>query len=411
MALLTSLRFAVDALRANPFRSVLTLSGVVLGVATLIALSAALDALGRTVRETLEEHGAGTFRVRRERRWADATYKEEVSTRKPITSSELRALDERRSLTDMVAGEMWDWGNRVSSGGRTTGPTAAVVGGAPGFLEANHLRLEHGRSLTPLDLTHRTQVAVIGADLVQALFPKGPASALGEEILVGRAYFRVVGTIEPLPTPLGMGGGSRNSLVLIPLSTFESQFGSRSLFITARARSPERLAEAIDEARAILRWVRRVPADAPDDFLVTDNREVAELLEGISLLLMATAGFVSLISLVVGGVSIANLMLVTVQLRTREIGLRLAIGARPSAVLWQFLLEAALLSGCGGLAGIAIGWGGVKLAGAVLQLDLAVSGWSIVAGVGVSVVVGLLAGGYPARRASNLDPVQALRTD
>jgi putative ABC transport system permease protein len=265
--------------------------------------------------------------------------------------------------------------------------------------------VERGRYLTHLDLERKRLSCVIGADIVEKLFPV--EDPLEKEIRIEGKRFFIVGILEEKGK---IFGESLDNTVIIPISTFQKNFGMRwrSVNIMAQAREGQKN-QAIDEIRNVMRRRRKVPPDKPDDFAINSSDALMDAynkLTGAAFLVMIG---VSSLSLLVGGIGIMNIMLVSVTERTREIGIRKAVGARYRDILWQFLIEAMTVSGLGGVLGIILGFAIAKLISIASNLPATIPIWSIVLGFGFSSAVGIFFGLYPATKAARLDPVEALR--
>ncbi|HEY4612375.1 MAG TPA: FtsX-like permease family protein, partial [Bacteroidota bacterium] len=248
-------------------------------------------------------------------------------------------------------------------------------------------------------------VAVLGANVVEKVFPRG--GALGADVRIDGMQYNVIGIIESKGTSLG---GNQDNFVVIPLTTFLDHYGEdRSLHIMVKSKTPEQFDEAVDEARFILRVARKVEPGAEDDFAIFSNDSLIEQFNEFTFYVKMGIGFISFISLLAAGVGIMNIMLVSVTERTKEIGVRKAIGARKQAILMQFIMEAIVLCQLGGIVGIALGILGGNITAlafefpAIIPIDWALIGFALCAFIGV------VFGVYPAWKASNLDPIEALR--
>lgn len=401
-------RLALRSIASHRARAALTLSGAVLGVFGMVAIATTLEALATGVREAVLHHGAGVFRVQRVLRYSGASGYEELSSYDPIGPEHLRFLGERTRLSGWVAGEAWSWGQRAVAGERATAEVVTVVGGSAESLVANSLHLGHGRFLTEADAEHARPVVVVGAKIAEYLFPGDAHHGIGKQLELRGQLLDVVGVLAPMPAIVDP---QRLNLVFLPRPTFEKMWGTRSLYLTLKANDPERVNEAIAEAHALMRRARRLPVGAPDDFVVSSNQRVENMLTGLSLAMGAALGALTFICLLVGGIGLMNITLASVSQRTREIGVLMAIGARPGVVRLQFLTEAVVLALIGGTIGILMAFGVAGLASLVIGIPIGVPLWAVLLGLGSSTLTGLLAGLYPAARAAALDPIEALRQD
>jgi putative ABC transport system permease protein len=264
-----------------------------------------------------------------------------------------------------------------------------------------------GRVLVESDVELARPSAVVGADVADQLFPGWePGAVIGQRILVSGRPFAVVGLMERRGRFLGM---AMDNNVLLPFSAFERIFGSKRSITIAVAAPPGRLSELEDELTGILRRARTVPPGKPDDFTLNRQEQFLKVYQGLTRALYGVAMGVGLITLVVGGIGIMNIMMVSVHERTREIGVRRALGARRRTILAQFMIEASLVSALGGAIGTGLGLAAAQLVALLSPLAAAVTPSAVALGLGFSAAVGLLFGSWPAWRAAHLDPVEALR--
>lgn len=399
---------AFRALTDHPGRSFLTLLGIVIGIIALVVMMALIGALDSSVRAATRPLGVGVFQVQREPRFGGGGMSaKDLAKRKSFTMDDLRELRRRLELTREVGGEMWSWMNAIRTSERKTQPACHIVGGTPSFLESNGIELEAGRPIAEQDLMLHSNVAVIGSDVVETLFPGGTREAIGSTIRLRGRPFTVVGTMAKRPTLFGAAW--RNCVVEIPIDTFHRSFFFQSLHITFIARDPENIGPAQDEVVATLRAMRKVKYGDPDDFETFSNQSVSERLNALSVIIGGAAASICVIALLVGGIGVMNIMLISVMERTREIGIRKALGARRLTILGQFITEAVVLALVGGVGGVLLASVAVQVAGRVLELPAEVPGFAVALALASSAITGLVAGIYPAARAAKLDPIEALR--
>ncbi|MFO0722932.1 MAG: ABC transporter permease [Myxococcota bacterium] len=398
---------AFGTLIDRPSRSLLTLLGIVIGIVALVVMMALIGALQGSLDKAMEPLGVGVFQAQREPAFEGGGNIDWSKKRKPFTMNDVEALRERLQLTEAVGGEAWDWGVSVRTEKRSTNPVCGTAGVTPSFMVANGMELEAGRFIQDSDIDGVRDVAVIGSDIVKTLFPNGPQEAIGSTIRLKNRPFLVIGTMEERP---GLFGAAwRNCLSAVPISSFERAFGKRSLHVTFVAKDKSSVAPAEAEAVMTIRSLRGVKPGKADDFDVFDNESSGEGLAGLGLAITFAAAAICLVALAVGGVGVMNIMLVSIMERTREIGVRKALGARPSMILAQFLTEATVLTTLGGTAGVVIAYLVVSLTEVALDITAPVPLWTVALALVSAVVVGLFAGMYPAIRASRLPPIEALR--
>jgi putative ABC transport system permease protein len=398
-----SVGIALDALRANKLRSLLTLVGVIIGVSSVIAVMSLVQGLDRYVASELASAGSDVFQVDKVGAEFDWLAMQDKLRRRDLTSDDAAAIARAARHVRAVVAE-----RSAFAGVRRDARSLANVqvrGVQPGYMEVNDLPVARGRPLTATDETARAAVAVIGSEVADHLF--GPLDPLGREIRVAGRRVVVVGVGERKGSSFG---ASQDMYVLLPFGAFERTWGrDESVTLGVRARSQSVFQQAQDEVRGILRARRHVAPGRDDDFEIVTPEMLTGLWRNLSGAIFVVILGVSVISLVVGGIVIMNIMLVSVTERTREIGVRKALGARRRDILAQFLIEAVTLASVGGAIGLGIGVALSLLIGLATPLPTYVSPLAIVLALAVSTGVGVLFGAWPAARAARKDPIEALR--
>jgi putative ABC transport system permease protein len=406
MAFWDTVRLAFGTFRSNPLRSFLTLLGIVIGVTTVVSMMALIEGLKNQVNEQMSELGSDCFQVQRLPFGQGSLSTAELARRPRFGYPDLDAIRLQPSVAT-AAGEDSKGGQKASTSERESRANVNVWAGTPEYFATNAVSLDSGRPFTDTEFMDRRNVAVIGADLADTLWPG--VSPLGREFrLLGRT-FQVIGTLKRRGGFLG--GGSQDNQAMIPLSTFGVMFGVRDFRISIQAKSADVLQRAQDEVTLLMRRRHNLKPDQPDDFFLYSNASATEMFNNLTTAVSAASFGVCLLSLLVGGIGILNIMLVAVTERTREIGIRKALGAKRYRILAQFALEAVVLSLVGGAAGVALGAGLAQLARWMINLPTEVPMWAVVVSLVMSCGVGLLFGIYPAARAAKLDPVEAMRTE
>jgi putative ABC transport system permease protein len=387
-------RVALDALRANRLRSVLTMLGVVIGVAAVVALVAIGTGTKQQIEQQVEGLGSNLLIV--------VPGRLEAGSAPSVSTLSLDDVD----TVSRVVGDRSRVAVTVASGETVRAGSRTAFASMQGVLETTPSvfvrRLDRGSYLTRSDVSTARRVAVLGAGVATQLF--GDRDPIGRQVTIGGVRFRVIGTFEPLGQSLGV---DRDSEVHIPVTAAQRLLGTDRIDALA-IRAPDR--ERIGTLGADI--VAALTRSHPDsDFSAVTQEQILGVLGDILGVLTGVLAAIAGISLLVGGVGVSNIMLVSVRERTREIGLRKAVGARPRDIGLQFLLEAVLLTTIGGVIGMALGITAALLVDRLSPVPAAVTWWSLALAFGVSALVGIIFGVVPAQRAGRLDPVVALRTE
>jgi len=412
-----NVRFAILAVRAHKLRASLTVLGIVVGVATVIAMVSIVNGFNNNMVRNFQSFGAtlvmfqkyeprfgpGGHRPEGELRRKDLTLEDAAALRAAIP--EMRAVSPQRYL--------WDNSDYHLKYRDAEARSPRVLGVMEEYSLATNRIVAQGRFLTTMDVEHAADVIVLGDEIREKVFPN--EDPINKKVQLGHDSYLVVGVLEKKGR---MFGESRDNLVLIPITTFDRRFpwirlgggGGDALRIATVPYAPDQVAIVIEKARTILRARRHVPFNKPDDFGIVTPDKLIESFQGITRGVTLAMVFIAFISLLIGGVGVMNIMLVSVTERTREIGVRKAVGAYRRDIVLQFLTEATTLSLLGGAIGVLVGVAvpaGVKKAFDALPAETPF--WAIVVGLAVSLSVGIFFGLYPAVKASRLDPIEALR--
>jgi putative ABC transport system permease protein len=405
MQMKESVVIALDVIRNHKMRSFLTLLGVIIGVTSIIGMQSLIEGFQRNIHQQMEQLGASVFQVQKFPVDFGERDNEKYRNRKDITWDEARAIEKYCSSVSRVGPEAWQFGVIAKYRDKKTGPSNQLAGGVPAFFSNNGYFIEDGRAISDVDLQQNRQVAVIGQDIVEQLFPY--ENPIGNDINVDGRRYQVIGTIEEKGSSFGQ---SQDNIVILPLSTFMKFYGEkRSLNITVEADSPELMDAAIEEVIGALRAFRKVPPGEPNDFEIWTSDTLIDSFNKITRSVRIGALVIVSFSLLVAGIGIMNIMLVSIRERTREIGIRRAIGATQRDILFQFLVEAIFLSEIGGLIGILVGVGIGQFVALVSPVPASIPVTTIIVGFVFCSLVGLIFGVYPATKASKMDPIESLR--
>jgi putative ABC transport system permease protein len=404
-----SLAMAMHAIRANKLRSVLTILGIVVGIFSVISVMTAMEVLRNSIEEGIAELGANTFQIQKFVGGFNTSHAERHKwrNRRNITYEQALQVREKVKLAEAVGIEVWTGGKVVLWEGKKTMPNIGIGGENVDGLITNDMVVEFGRGLTAQDVDQARRVIIFGNTVIEKLFPPS-MSPIGETVRIDGIQYEVIGVFQPKGSALG---GRENNYGIIPITAHFEKYGKsqRSVNIMVKAKSREVFDDCLEQARMVLRIARRLPPGAEDDFGYYSNDSVIKQFNEFTLYVRLGVLVVSSISLLAAGIGIMNIMLVSVTERTREIGIRKAIGAQRNDIMSQFIIEAVLLCQVGGALGTAAGIVGGNAISILLEVSVVIPWMWVGIGIIACTLVGLIFGVYPAWKASMLDPIEALR--
>jgi len=397
---------ALSAIWANKLRSFLTVLGNIVAVTSIIAVVSLITGMNSYVTDAIvSDVGADSFSIQRMPIIRSEEDADRFRGNPRVTLEDAEAV---RRYSDRVGAVMAQSGSAAAvSYGTKEFESVRIRGVTADYILFPTFDAERGRLFTPAEVNRKRPVAVLGFDTAEKLF--GDASPLDKVIKIAGRHFRVVGVSSKKGSVFGQ---SQDDFGVIPLGAFDKIFGSRTgLEVTVRPQDPSLIAAAMDDATVALRIERRLKPKEPDNFGLFTSDTILDIYHQATRGIFAVLVGVVALSLVVGGIVIMNIMLMVVTERTKEIGLRKALGARRRDIVWQILTESITLSTFGGVIGTALGFGLAMIIAALSPLPAAVEIWSIALGIGITAVVGLFFGLYPAMQAAALDPIEALRRE
>jgi putative ABC transport system permease protein len=400
---------ALSAIRGSKLRSILTLLGVAVGVFSIICVMTAVGVLRNSIEEGLTQLGANTFQLQKFPVGIQGGHeaRRRLRNRKDITYEQALLVRDRATLAESVGIEITTWGRIVYWEKNRTNPNVGLLGENVEGIATNDWTIEFGRSLSYQDLDLAQPIMILGKTVAEKLFPPS-FNPVGETVRVEGSLYTVIGVFAKKGGSLG---GNQDNFVVVPITTFFEKNGrtGRSVNIMVKAKSRELLDDTIEQSRSILRTARRVPPGQDDDFAYFSNDSLVKEFNDFTFYLRLGVLVVSSIALLAAGVGIMNIMLVSVTERTREIGIRKAIGAQRKAILAQFIIEAVILCEFGGIIGVLLGILGGNVVSILVEAPAVIPwDWAGI-GIGVCSLVGLIFGVYPAWKAATLDPIEALR--
>ncbi len=408
MHILEIIKVAFASLHSNKLRSTLTIVGIIVGIFSIIAISTVIEMLQTTIEKGVSQLGQNTFQIQK---WpaiqtGGPGEAARFRNRPDITLQEFYLLKEKLVEAKSIGAEQWSFGRVIKAGNRETNPNVQVSGCTPDAFPNNKWTVEDGRAFNEKDVQSYSKVIVLGPDVAKKLFPN--YSALNQEVTVDGYKLRVIGILESQGDIFGQ---SQDNFALIPITAFQSMYGkrSRSINITVMSHNKETYTELMQIAEGYFRTIRKLGPGEENNFDIFSNESILTRINDITAGVRIGSIVVAAIALLAAGVGIMNIMLVSVTERTREIGIRKAIGAKKVNVLVQFIVEAITLCLIGGIAGIFLGVLIGNLAGSFLNANAVIPIDWVLIGVFLCVLIGVTFGTYPAYKAANLDPIEALR--
>jgi putative ABC transport system permease protein len=402
-----NLQVAWIQLKSSKLRSILTTMGITIGIATVIFIVAILEGYMLNISEELQGLGANVFQVQKYEASAGIrVHGRQREVRKNIERQYAEEIRDRCSAVKFCGAEVWTGGQSYRYKDKKTNPSFVLAGGEPEFFYNNNLPIGRGRIISRSDVVSSAKVVVIGKDIVDELFPF--EEPLGKFMKISGIKFKIIGIFEDFGTQTF--GRTTNNRAAIPITTFEDIYGKyRSVNLTIMANDASQIDDAKSQVIGVMRQLRKIPPGEENNFAMWSNESLTESFQNTAEMIQLVAIMLGMISLLVGSIGVMNIMLVTVTERTREIGVRKAVGAKRQAILVQFLNESVFLSLIGGFLGIVLGFSLAFLVTSIFDMPFAVPLWSVITGLAVTTLVGLFAGIYPAAKASKLDPIEALR--
>ncbi|MGA7720738.1 MAG: ABC transporter permease [Ignavibacteriaceae bacterium] len=397
---------SLQSLKNNRLRTLLTILGVVVGIFSIIVIMTIITMLQTSIETGVNFLNKDTFEIQKFPAIGDHSDFDKYRNRKNIKLEDYYRFEKLMTHAKYVGASQEDYPKVIKFRDKQTNPNIAVVGLTIGEFRTYNVGIEKGREFMQTDIDYSERVCLLGHDVYDKLF--SGIDPIGQEIRIDNQPVKIIGLMEQRPPIFGQ---SRDNFVIIPISTYQSFYGSQNetVSITVQSYSDLDYQENMDEAIGYLRTIRKVPPGKDNDFEIFSNESIMSQINNITGGVKIGAMVISIIALLAAGVGIMNIMLVSVTERTREIGIRKAVGAKKKNILMQFLIEAVILCLIGGFIGIILGVGVGNIAGSFLAADAVIPYEWILIGLSMCLFVGVIFGTYPAYKAANLDPIEALR--
>ena len=397
---------ALSAIWAHKMRSLLTLLGVIIGVTTIIAMMTIITGLQRYLEDSMSMLANNTFQVQRYDNSINFGPPDREFERRPnITIEHADAIREYCPSVMLVGPEVWSYSIEVRYRDKKTNPNVMMAGGTPEFQVNNGYYVGKGRFITDADVDYNRNVIVLGSDIVEKLFEY--IDPLGQIVKINGVRYTVIGVLDEMGSIFGQ---SRDNCAVIPISTYQKVYGDKkSIYITVQGKSAALMEQAKEEVIDIMRAKRGLKPSEENNFALWSSNTLIDSMNKMTLWIKVAAIGICAISLLVAGIGIMNIMLVSVTERTKEIGVRKAVGGKKRDIMSQFIIEAVVLSVIGGIIGVGFGFAVGAIFGAAANMPTAVPIWSVILGLVFCSFIGLVFGIWPAAKAARLEPIEALR--
>jgi putative ABC transport system permease protein len=408
MEIIETIKVAFASLKTNRLRSMLTILGIIVGIFSIIAISTVVEMLQKSIEDGVSMLGQNTFQIQKfpAIQMGGPADRAKFRNRPDITLEEYYKLREKLKEAKYVGAEQWTFGKQVKAGNRQTNPNVQLAGITPEAFPNNKWVVDQGRAFSEKDVERYEEYTVLGSDLAKTLFPA--YKPIDQIVTIDGHKLKVIGVLEAQG---GSFGQSQDNFAIIPISTFQNYYGKRSRSINITVMSPDKdsYENVIELAEGYFRTIRNLKGNDENNFDFFSNESLLTQINQITASVRIGSVVVAAIALLAAGVGIMNIMLVSVTERTREIGIRKAIGAKKINILFQFLIESVVLCLTGGIIGIVLGVAAGNFAGSFLKAVAVIPVDWVLIGVLLCVVIGVSFGTYPAYKAANLDPIEALR--
>ena len=399
---------ATKAIMSNKFRSFLSMLGIIIGVAAVIIMMAIGQGSKESIRTEISKIGTNLINIQPGSDMGHGGVRQDPSEMQTLKVEDYEAIKAEAKLTKYASPEVNTAGQVIYGANNTT---TTVYGESPDYLEIKQWKVQHGVCFTEKDIKKSAKVCVVGVSIVKELFGEHypPANAVGKNIRFRSIPFRIVGVLES--KGYNNWGMDQDNVMIVPFTTVMKRIQAQTYLnsISTSALSEEVTDDAIAELTQIMRRSHKLKDEAPDNFTIRSLQEMMDTMDStmnsVTIILVVAAAF----SLLVAGIGIMNIMLVSVTERTKEIGLRMSVGARGIDIMLQFLIESIFISITGGVLGILTGYGGVSLARNLIHLPASIPLWSIIVSFIVCTIIGVIFGYVPARKAARMDPIEAIR--